>query len=140
MTSNVRQGLAEIEANPAPRQRPTKRLSFREQVAVAARLLAAIANDKRLLTLIHLMDGERTVSELLSPVGCTKHSISLHLRELVEHGVLDCRTEGCWRYYSCKSEEAKAIIRLLDDLARKNELPALPSRVPQRPCRKRRSR
>ncbi|TPJ22577.1 metalloregulator ArsR/SmtB family transcription factor [Mesorhizobium sp. B2-8-3] len=140
MTSNVRQRLAEIEANPAPRQRPTKRLSFRKQVAVAARLIASFANDKRLLTLIHLMDGERTVSDLLSPVGCTKHSISLHLRKLVEHGVLECRDEGSWRYYSCKSEEAKAIIRLLDELARNNALPALPSGVPQRPCRKRRSR
>ncbi|TPI52668.1 helix-turn-helix transcriptional regulator [Mesorhizobium sp. B3-1-3] len=133
MTAYVRQGLAD------PR-RPTKRLSFRERVADAARLIVAIANDKRLLTLIHLMDGERTVSDLLSPVGCTKHSISLHLRELVEHGVLECRAEGSWRYYSCKSEEAKAIIRLLDDLARNNELPAFPSGVPHRPRSKRRSR
>jgi hypothetical protein len=43
------------------------------------------------------------------------------------HGIVECRAEGTWHYYSCKSEDAKAVIRLLDDLARNDMLPGAAS-------------
>ncbi|WP_245264965.1 MULTISPECIES: ArsR/SmtB family transcription factor [Mesorhizobium] len=133
MVSYVRQRLAEIQADPALRRRPAKPLSFQKQAVVVAKFLAALAHEKRLLTCIHLMDGERTVTDLLARVGGTQHSLSQHLGMLVEMGIVESRAEGRWRYYSCKSEAAKDVIRVLDLLARNNALPAPPSGALERP-------
>ena len=107
MASYVRQRLTEIKANPALRKRPPKRVTFQKRLVLTAGLLAALGHNKRLLTVIHLMDGERTVTDLLSRVGGSQHSLSQHLALLIEYGILEARSEGAWRYYSCKSEEAK---------------------------------
>ena len=70
-----------------------------------------------------LMDGERTVTDLVSRVGGTQISLSQHLAVLAEQGIVESRAEGTWRYYSCKSEEAKTLIRLLERLAENDRLP-----------------
>ena len=133
MASYFRQRLAEIKADPALQLRPSKRVTLRQHAAVVAQLLAALGHEKRLLTVIHLIDGERTVTDLLSRVGGSQTSLSQHLGLLVENGIVESRTEGSWRYYSCKSEEAKVVIRVLDALAGNNQLPEPPSGGPQRP-------
>lgn len=128
MASYLKLRLAEIQANPDLRRLPSKPHTFRNQAAVAARLLDALGHDKRLLTVIHLMEGERTVTDLLSRVGGTQYSLSQHLALLVEQGIVESRAEGTWRYYSCKSEGAKAVIRLLDDLIGDGILPGIADR------------
>lgn len=133
MVSYVMQRIAEIKADPALLSPPAKRKSFRSQAAVAAQWLAALGNDKRLLTVAHLMDGEKTVGDLASQVGLSQSALSQHLSILVELGILEWRADGARRYYSCKSEEAKAVIGLLDDLARNNALPSPPSGSLPRP-------
>ncbi|MCA0035517.1 ArsR/SmtB family transcription factor [Mesorhizobium sp. B263B2A] len=133
MGSYVRKRLEEIKADPALRRRPAKPLSFQKQAAMVAKFLAALGHETRLLTCIHLMDGERTVMDLLSRVGGSQHSLSQHLGILVEMGILESRAERTWRYYSCKSEDAKAVIRVLDVLARTNALPSSPSGPLERP-------
>ncbi|MBZ9993132.1 ArsR/SmtB family transcription factor [Mesorhizobium sp. BH1-1-4] len=127
----VKKRLTEIRANPALGRRP-KRASFRKRVSLAAQFLTALGNDKRLLTVMHVIHGERTVSDLLSIAGGSQHSLSQHLALLVERGILESRAEGTWRYYSCKSEDARAIIRLLDELARNQIIPTRID-VPPRP-------
>ena len=123
MASYVRQRLAEIKANPELRQRPVKSLSRRERVAVAARWIAILGQRKRLWIVMLLMDGERTVTDLVSRVGGTQISLSQHLAVLAEQGIVESRAEGTWRYYSCKSEEAKTLITLLERLAENDRLP-----------------
>ncbi|BAB52072.1 mll5668 [Mesorhizobium japonicum MAFF 303099] len=131
MASYLRQRLAEIQADLALR-RPAKRLTFREQVAIATRFLTALGNAKRLLATVHLIDGERTVSDLADLLDLSHSAMCQHLTLLVEQGIVECRAEGTWRYYSCKSEDAKAVIWLLDGLAENNMLPGPPS-GPRRP-------
>ncbi|BCG87919.1 hypothetical protein MesoLj113c_40290 [Mesorhizobium sp. 113-3-9] len=133
MASYVRQRLAEIRADPALRWRPIKRPTLRKQAGVAARWVAVLAQDKRLLIVIHLVDQERTVTDLVSQVGVRQTTLSKHLSVLVEHGIVECRAEGTWHYYSCKSEDAKAVIRLLDDLARNDKLPEISPDTGQQP-------
>jgi DNA-binding transcriptional ArsR family regulator len=71
------------------------------------------------------MDGERAVGDLALEMGLSNSAMCQHLSILLEQGIVECRAKGVWRYYSCKSEEAKAIIRLLDDLARNDKLPEM---------------
>lgn len=51
------------------------------------------------------------MTDLVSRVGGSQNTLSKHLGVLVEHGIVECRAEGTWHYYSCKSEDAKAVIR-----------------------------
>ncbi|MGX5830199.1 ArsR/SmtB family transcription factor [Mesorhizobium sp. 43Arga] len=133
MASYVKQRLTEIRSELALRPAPAERPSFRSQAAVAGRWLAVLGNSKRLLTVALLMDRERTVGDLAWQMDLSHSAMCQHLALLLDQGILECRAEGVRRYYACKSEEAKAVIRLLDDLARRGQLPEPSPGILQRP-------
>ncbi|WP_199200684.1 ArsR family transcriptional regulator [Mesorhizobium sp. 113-3-3] len=70
-----------------------------------------------------LIDGEKTVGELASLMGPSRSASSHHLALLTEVGVVESRADGVRRFYSCKSEAAKAVVVLFDDLAKDEKLP-----------------
>ncbi|WP_352713829.1 ArsR/SmtB family transcription factor [Mesorhizobium opportunistum] len=86
--------IGEIQANRALRRRPAKRVCCGKRLEAAARLLTVLGNGRRLLTVMHLMEGERTVTGLRSRVGVSRSSVSQHLAILVEHGIVESRTKG----------------------------------------------
>lgn len=94
MAPCVRPRLVEIQANRALRRRPAKRVCSGKRLEAAARLLTVLGNGRRLLTVMHLMEGERTVTGLRSRVGVSRSSVSQHLAILVEHGIVESRTKG----------------------------------------------
>ncbi|MGX5829948.1 ArsR/SmtB family transcription factor [Mesorhizobium sp. 43Arga] len=65
------------------------------------------------------------MGDLALQMDLSHHAMCRHLALLLDQGMLECRAEGVWRYYACKSEEAKAVMRLLDELACDNALPDL---------------
>ncbi|MBZ9699196.1 MULTISPECIES: ArsR/SmtB family transcription factor [unclassified Mesorhizobium] len=123
MVSYVRQRLAEVKADPALRTRPSKGKPSRRQMSVASRLFAALGFSKRLLIVVHLMDGEKSVSDLVSLVGGTQTALSQHLSGMAKFGIVRSRTEGKRRFYSCTSEQAKMVIGFLSDIAESDKLP-----------------
>ncbi|QKC98287.1 transcriptional regulator [Mesorhizobium sp. NZP2298] len=125
MASYVKQRLAEIRADTTARRVPAGQAHLRNQAEVAARWLASMGNSKRLLTIVKLMDGEKSVGDLALEMGLSNSAMCQHLGILLEQGILEYRSEGIRRYYSCNSEEAGAIIRMLDDLAQNDRLPDL---------------
>ncbi|ESY89712.1 hypothetical protein X741_29350 [Mesorhizobium sp. LNHC229A00] len=72
---------------------------------------------KRLLILLHLMDGERSVSEMVSLIGASRTALSQHLSGMAKLGIVKSRTQGKRRFYSCTSEQAKMVVSFLSDLA-----------------------
>ncbi|WP_352552915.1 ArsR/SmtB family transcription factor [Mesorhizobium australicum] len=78
---------------------------------------------KRLLILLHLMDGERSVSELVSLIRGSRTTLSQHLSGMAKLGIVKSRTQGKRRFYSCTSEQAKMVVSFLSDLADRDELP-----------------
>ncbi|TPL06871.1 helix-turn-helix transcriptional regulator [Mesorhizobium sp. B2-4-14] len=128
MRSYVRKRLAEIKADPSliRQTRPkTAELSRAENVTMAATILDAMGHHRRLLTVIYLSEGEMTVTDLVSKVGGSPASLSHHLKELTELGIIEFRSEGPWRFYSCASATVKAVIEKLDRLALADKLPGL---------------
>ncbi|MGO4642547.1 ArsR/SmtB family transcription factor [Mesorhizobium sp. 2RAF45] len=123
MVAYVRQRLAEIKANPPLIRRPVKVLSFRNQAVEVARWLAILGNRNRFLAVVHLIDGEQTVGELAALIGLSSSATSQHLALLGEEGIVKSRSDGVRRYYSCKSEAAKAVAMLFDGLAKDAKLP-----------------
>jgi DNA-binding transcriptional ArsR family regulator len=87
-------------------------------------LLKGLGYGIRLLIVIHLLDRERSVADLLSRIGCSQASLSQHLSKLVELEVVQGHYHRGRRYYSCKSHDAKQVIRFLDRLAKNDKLPS----------------
>ncbi|WP_352550871.1 ArsR/SmtB family transcription factor [Mesorhizobium australicum] len=120
----------EIKADPILRRRPQpKGRPSLSQVSAASRLFAAMGFSKRLLILLHLMDGERSVSEMVSLIGASRTALSQHLSGMAKLSIVKSRTQGKRRFYSCTSEQAKMVVSFLSDLADRDILPVGNARI-----------
>lgn len=79
----------------------------------AARLLATLANPKRLLALCHLLEGEKSVGRLAELVGLSPTALSQHLARMRDLGVVETRREGQTIHYRMASPEVRAILETL---------------------------
>ena len=80
-------------------------------------LLKALANERRLFILCHLLnEGEMCVGEMNKKLGLSQSALSQHLAWLRKDKLVVTRKEAQTVYYSLKSEEVKAVIQLLHDI------------------------
>ena len=87
--------------------------AMRAHAADAARLLKALGNEKRLMLLCLLVEGERSVSELNARLDLSQSALSQHLAVLREDGLVATRREAQTIYYSLVEGPAQ---RILDTL------------------------
>ncbi|MBZ9776978.1 ArsR/SmtB family transcription factor [Mesorhizobium sp. CO1-1-8] len=90
--------------------------------APSAELLGAMANEKRLLALLILTDGEMSVSDLAPRLGLSNSALSQHLGIMREFGLVTRRQERQKAYYSC-TDPALKVLELLDWLVERETLP-----------------
>ena len=79
----------------------------------AARLLATLANPKRLLALCHLLHGEKSVGQLADLVELSQSALSQHLARLRDLGIVATRREAQTVHYSLASRDVAAILETL---------------------------
>lgn len=79
----------------------------------ASELLAAMANEKRLMILCQLLDGEKSVSELAQLLDVRSSTISQHLALLRKDRLVATRREAQSLYYSLAGGEAREILDAL---------------------------
>jgi ArsR family transcriptional regulator, virulence genes transcriptional regulator len=79
----------------------------------AARLLKALANDKRLMILCLLVDGELSVGEINARVDLSQSALSQHLALLRADGLVRTRREAQTIHYAIEDGPAKRIIETL---------------------------
>ncbi|KJR31979.1 transcriptional regulator [Vibrio navarrensis] len=84
--------------------------------AKAVVLLKAMANERRLQILCMLHNQELSVGELCSKLELSQSALSQHLAWLRRDGLVLTRKEAQTVYYTLKSEEVKAMIKLLHSL------------------------
>ncbi|MBS0194900.1 MAG: winged helix-turn-helix transcriptional regulator [Proteobacteria bacterium] len=82
----------------------------------ASRLLKALANDKRLLILCMLVEGERNVGELNAQLDLSQSALSQHLAVLREDGLVAARRDAQNVYYALPEGPARQIIQTLHGL------------------------
>ncbi|SMF33597.1 transcriptional regulator, ArsR family [Azospirillum oryzae] len=82
----------------------------------AARLLKAIANERRLSILCHLAHGEMCVGALVAAIGLSQSALSQHLARLRADGLVRTRRDGHSIVYALASAEAAAVIGVLSGL------------------------
>lgn len=79
----------------------------------ASRLLAAMANAKRLMVLCYLLEGEKTVGQLAEIVRLSSAALSQHLGRMRAMGLVETRREGQNIRYSLASNEVRAVLETL---------------------------
>ena len=79
----------------------------------AANLLGSLANEKRLLLLCQLVEGEKSVGALAEALGLSQSNVSQQLAVLRKDGLVQTRRDGQTIYYSLKGDEAKRVIEVL---------------------------
>ncbi|WP_424022300.1 ArsR/SmtB family transcription factor [Oceanisphaera pacifica] len=82
----------------------------------AVKLLKALANERRLFILCHLLDKELSVGEMNEHLGLSQSALSQHLALLRKDGFVRTRKEAQTVYYSLKSDEVREVIALLHKL------------------------
>ncbi|SIQ63186.1 transcriptional regulator, ArsR family [Solilutibacter tolerans] len=89
---------------------------MRRHVSDAARMLKALANEKRLLLLCQLVEGECSVGELNARVDLSQSALSQHLALLREDGLVTTRRESQTIHYALAEGPARDILKTLHDI------------------------
>ena len=89
---------------------------FEASAGEAAKLLRALGNERRLMILCQLTDGERSVGELLPLVGLSQSALSQHLAVLREEAVVATRREGQTIWYRIDDPAAMKVVATLAEI------------------------
>lgn len=84
--------------------------------AEAERLLKALASRTRLMLLCQLIEGERSVGELVTQSGLRGPAVSQHLALLRKDGLVATRREGQTIWYSIASAPARKLVDALYEI------------------------
>ncbi len=89
---------------------------LKENAQRASELLKAMSNEKRLMILCFLTEGEKSVGQMESLVGLSQSALSQHLARLRRDGLVQTRRASQTIYYSLAGGEAPAIMKTLHSL------------------------
>ena len=88
-----------------------------EKTGLAAALLKALSNERRLLILCHLISAEEmTVGALVDVVGLSQSALSQHLARLRSDGLVTFRREAQSLYYRIANPDTGRVIAVLRDI------------------------
>ncbi len=86
------------------------------KIRLLSKLFKGFADYSRLMIFYSLIEGEKTVSQLVDASGISQSGISNHLKCLRECDLLIDRQDGKYVYYSIKDDRAKEIILLAEKM------------------------
>jgi len=84
-------------------------------------MLSAMANPKRLMILLNLVQGEMAVGVLAGRVGLSQSALSQHLSKLRAKKMVNTRRDAQTIYYSANSEAVLKVLQTLEDIYRQQE-------------------
>lgn len=84
--------------------------ALRKSAGEAEDFLRALASRHRLMILCSLVEGERSVGDLVRRLGLTQSNLSRHLAMLREEGLVATRREGTVIHYRIASERVQPIL------------------------------
>jgi DNA-binding transcriptional ArsR family regulator len=87
--------------------------SMHESAENACRLMKALANPDRLMLLCRLSQGETSVGELEAELGIPQPTLSQQLTVLRQEALVETRREGKHIFYSVRSKQALAVLKVL---------------------------
>ena len=84
-----------------------------EKSKEAAKFLSGMANQHRLMILCQLVNGEKSVTELIEATGLAQTSMSQHLSKLKSEGIVTFRRDHRTLYYRIDNDVVLNIMNLL---------------------------
>lgn len=105
---------------------------FEENAAAAARLLRALANERRLMILCQLSGGEQSVGELQPLIGLSQSALSQHLSVLRSDGLVATRRDGLSIYYRIADPAAAQVMTTLAAIFCSDDVETSNAQVPDR--------
>lgn len=106
-------GKSSLRAQPVP-------APLAESVALladeAAGYLKALSHERRLMILCHLIDGEKSVTDLEALLSTRQSAISQQLARLRREGLVTARRDGKAIYYSLGDSKTRRMIAVLNEM------------------------
>lgn len=94
------------------------------RLKLMSKFFKGFADYNRLCIFESLLEGEKTVSEIIEETGFNQSKISNHLKCLRDSDLVEAKQEGKFIYYRIKDEKIKTILslskELLKDTSEKN--------------------
>lgn len=87
--------------------------AMRGHATDAARLLKTLGNEKRLMLLCLLVEGERSVGDLNARLELSQSALSQHLAVLREDKLVSTRRDGQTIYYALADGPAQRVLETL---------------------------
>lgn len=84
--------------------------------AKASQLLRVLSNEKRLMILCNLLDGEKSVQQLQEATGLGQSTVSQQLAVLRGERIVQWRREAQSVIYRIDSDEAATLLETLHDI------------------------
>ena len=106
---------------------------FQASAAEAAKLLRALGNERRLMILCQLTEGERSVGELQLLVGLSQSALSQHLAVLRDEGVVATRRDAQVIWYRFADPAAMQVVATLAEIFCPPKVEKTRVRNPDRP-------
>lgn len=82
----------------------------------AAALLTLLGNEKRLVIVSHLLEGEMSVGAIAEKVSLSQSALSQHLAKLRSVHLVETRRDRQMIYYSCRSDAVRQLLGTLDGI------------------------
>ncbi len=95
---------------------PTRVPAYRAQADLLARFFKGLDDPTRVLILLLLLDGEKSVSELVELTGSPQGRVSTHLGCLRWCGYVATRRDGRNVYYRLADDRIRALLRIGEEL------------------------
>jgi DNA-binding transcriptional ArsR family regulator len=89
---------------------------FEASAGAAAKLLKALGNERRLMILCQLADGELSVGALQPRVGLSQSALSQHLAVLRDEGIVATRRDGQTIWYRIEDPAALRVVATLAEI------------------------
>ncbi|SHJ08812.1 transcriptional regulator, ArsR family [Geosporobacter subterraneus DSM 17957] len=86
------------------------------RLKLVSKFFKGFADYSRLCIFECLMEGEKTVTEIIDFTGFSQSKISNHLKCLRESDLVDAKQDGKFIYYNIKDEKIKRILSLANEL------------------------
>ena len=81
-----------------------------------AKVFKAVSDEKRLMILSLLRDGEKCACVLIEHMNIGQSALSYHMKILCESGIVKSRQDGKWTHYSIDEVGSQSPIKLLTKL------------------------
>jgi len=92
---------------------PMNPAEMEARAAEAESFLRSLASRHRLMILCDLLQGERSVGDMLTRLGLTQSNLSRHLATLRDEGLVATRRQGTTIHYRIASDRVRPILEQL---------------------------